>query len=45
MVPVAPCPNCRGRGQPVRPAAEYTLLRKESPISRFVWPNGVEGGW
>lgn len=33
----------RARVDPFDPPLEYTLLRKESPISRFVWPNGVEG--
>jgi cytochrome P450 len=33
----------RVRTDPFDPPPEYALLRKESPISRFVWPNGVEG--
>lgn len=33
----------RARTNPFDPPPEYTVLRKESPISRFVWPNGVEG--
>lgn len=33
----------RARVNPFDPPPEYTLLRKEAPISRFVWPNGVEG--
>jgi cytochrome P450 len=33
----------RARTEPFNPPPEYTLLRKDSPISRFVWPNGVEG--
>jgi cytochrome P450 len=33
----------RSRTNPFDPPAEYALLRKDSPISRFVWPNGVEG--
>lgn len=33
----------RSRTNPFDPPPEYALLRKESPISRFVWPNGVEG--
>jgi cytochrome P450 len=33
----------RSRTHPFHPPPEYEQLRKESPISRFVWPNGVEG--
>ncbi len=44
MAPASPLPELpRTRTNPFDPPAEYTLLRKESPISRFVWPNGVEG--
>lgn len=41
---VVPLPQLpRTRTDPFDPPPEYTLLRKEAPISRFVWPNGVEG--
>jgi cytochrome P450 len=33
----------RARVHPFDPPPEYDRLRKQSPISRFVWPNGVEG--
>ncbi|HEY0806221.1 MAG TPA: cytochrome P450 [Pseudonocardiaceae bacterium] len=33
----------RARVHPFDPPPEYDRLRKESPIARFVWPNGVEG--
>lgn len=33
----------RHREHPFAIPAEYTALRAEAPISRFVWPNGVEG--
>ena len=44
MAPASPPPDLpRTRTNPFDPPPEYTLLRKESPVSRFVWPNGVEG--
>lgn len=44
MAEVVPLPQLpRARTDPFDPPPEYTLLRKESPISRFVWPNGIEG--
>jgi cytochrome P450 len=33
----------RARTHPFDPPAEYTRLRRDSPIARHVWPNGVEG--
>lgn len=44
MAEAVPLPQLpRARTDPFDPPPEYTLLRKEAPISRFVWPNGVEG--
>jgi cytochrome P450 len=33
----------RARPHPFDIPAEYATLRAEAPISRFIWPNGVEG--
>ncbi|HEV3360715.1 MAG TPA: cytochrome P450 [Pseudonocardiaceae bacterium] len=38
-LPVLP----RDRPHPFDLPAEYQKLRAEAPISRFVWPNGIEG--
>ncbi|GAB3433960.1 cytochrome P450 [Actinophytocola sediminis] len=44
MAPPSSLPELpRSRTHPFHPPPEYEQLRKESPISRFVWPNGVEG--
>jgi hypothetical protein len=32
----------RVRTNPFDPPPEFDPLRKKAPISRFVWPNGVE---
>ncbi|OLF17357.1 cytochrome P450 [Actinophytocola xanthii] len=44
MAPASSLPDLpRSRTHPFHPPPEYEQLRKESPISRFLWPNGVEG--